>query len=27
LHKDAPELALTDFCQAIFGLNEFIYIE
>ena len=25
--KDAPELALTDLCQALFGLNEFIYVE
>ncbi len=25
--KDASELALADFCQALFGLNEFIYIE
>lgn len=24
---DAQKLALTDFCQAIFGLNEFIYID
>ena len=25
--KDAEELALADFCQALFGLNEFIYVE
>jgi mono/diheme cytochrome c family protein len=24
---DAAELALTDFCQALFGLNEFVYID
>jgi hypothetical protein len=24
---DAAELALTDFCQALFGLNEFVYVE
>jgi hypothetical protein len=24
---DASELALADFCQALFGLNEFVYIE
>ena len=26
-HADAAQLALADFCQALFGLNEFIYIE
>ncbi len=25
--KDAAELAMADFCQALFGLNEFIYVE
>jgi hypothetical protein len=26
--KDKPEqLALTDFCQALLGLNEFVYID
>ncbi len=24
---NADELALADFCQAMFGLNEFIYVE
>ena len=24
---DAHQLALTDFCQALLGLNEFIYID
>ena len=24
---DAPRLALTDFCQSLFGLNEFIYVD
>ena len=24
---NAEELALADFCQALFGLNEFIYVE
>ena len=24
---DAPQLALTDFCQSLFGLNEFIYVD
>ena len=25
--SDAQELALADFCQVLFGLNEFIYLE
>ena len=25
--NNAPQLALTDFCQALFGLNEFVYVE
>jgi mono/diheme cytochrome c family protein len=25
--SDARELALTDFCQVLFGLNEFVYVE
>ena len=24
---DAKELALADFCQVLFGLNEFVYVE
>jgi len=26
-HKDANKKALTDFCQALFGLNELVYVE
>jgi hypothetical protein len=26
-HKDADNKALTDFCQTLFGLNEFVYVE
>ena len=26
-NPDAVQLALTDFCQALFGLNEFVYVE
>jgi uncharacterized membrane protein len=25
--SDARELALADFCQVLFGLNEFVYVE
>jgi hypothetical protein len=25
--EDARQLALADFCQAIFGLNEFVYLQ
>jgi hypothetical protein len=24
---DPEQLAMTDFCQALFGLNEFVYVE